>query len=1556
MHQDEVEGIAIIGLAGRFPGARNVTEFWANLREGVESVTFFTDEELAGTVNPAWLSNPNYVKANAVLEDADMFDGAFFGFNPRESEVMDPQHRVFLECAWEALESAGYDGEKYEGAVSVYGGVDLSSYLMNIFSNQELVASVGALQAIMSNDKDHLCTRVSHKLNLRGPSICVQSACSTSLTAVHVACRSLLNYECDMALAGGTSIKWPQLAGYMYEEAGINSPDGHCRAFDAQARGTLGGNGVGVVVLKRLADALADGDHVHAVIRGSAMNNDGSHKISYTAPSVDGQAEVIAMAHALAGVEPETITYVEAHGTATELGDTIEMAALTKAFRRGTEKVGYCGVGSVKTNIGHLDAAAGIAGLIKTVLALKHKTLPPSLHFTTPNPNIDFANSPFYVNASLAEWKADDHPRRAGVSSYGMGGTNVHVVLEEFEPDERPRPAARDRQILTLSARTRTALDRATANLAEYLREHPGADLADIAYTLQHGRRAFAHRRALVCRDIDDALAALEGADRGRLSEGVSAAGEKSVVMMFSGQGAQYAGMGQELYRAERVFRQEVDRCAGLLREPLGFDLREALYPEPGRKAEADRTLQQTSVTQPALFVVEYALARWFESLGVRPRAMIGHSVGEYVAACLAGVFTVEDGLRLVAARGRLMQQLPGGSMLAVTLAEEEAREWLGEGLALAAVNGPTLSVVSGPDDAVSELEERLTAREIGCRRLHTSHAFHSAMMEPILESFKELVAQTPLAAPRLPYLSNVTGTWVTEAEAQSPDYWARHLRQTVRFGQGAEELLRDPHHVMLEVGPGETLTSLVRRQGSRADAQRIIPTLPAPREAQPDAAASAFAALAKLWAAGVAVDWQALHEGTERRRVYLPTYPFERQRYWIDVARSASASARQRSTGKQADVADWFYAPVWKQTPPLRHPAGDAAPRGWLLVGEPGALSERMAQRLADSGQGVVTAAPGESFARVGESSYAINPQEAEDYHRLLSDLERRGLSPQVVLHFGGLARSEPAASRAELFRRAQEQGFYSLLNLAKALGRSGASDAVQLGVVTSEVHDVTGRDESVPEKATVLGLCKVIPQEYPHITCRHIDLEVDAAAPAPELIDQLLAEMDPASADLVVAYRGGRAARRWVQAFDAVRLGEPPRPTMLRERGVYLITGGLGGVGMILAEHFARAARARLVLVGRSPFPPKEEWPRWLAEHDEDDFVSGRIKKLQALEAAGGDVTVLSANVADGAAMRDVVAEVDRRFGALHGVVHGAGINGERSVRAISETGPTECGWHFEPKVFGLQTLEEVLRGRELDFCLLLSSLSAVLGGLGFAAYSAANVYMDAFVQQQARDGGPPWVTVDWDGWLLGDEGLAGGPGAALDELSMKPGEGAEAFERVLAAPYLRHVVVSTADLQQRMAQWLRPGAGAGEAAAADDLPAGALYPRPELSEAYVAPATATEQAIADTWRELLGIEQIGARDNFFELGGHSLLATQLVSRMRKLFNVDLPLRRFFETPTVADLAALVMESRAEQLDPDALAEMAEEIKNIPEDELRKLLESEKQSLAEEAQRPSA
>ncbi|HEV2860063.1 MAG TPA: type I polyketide synthase [Pyrinomonadaceae bacterium] len=884
--EDNGSGIAVIGMAGRFPGARNVAEFWRNLCGGVESISFFSEEEMiAAGIPAARVRGRDYVGARGVLEDIEMFDAAFFRITRREAEITDPQHRVFMECAWEALEDAGYHPEKYDGLVGVYAGACHSTYLIiNVYSNREAVEAAGAFQIDIRNDADHLPAHVSYRLNLRGPSVAIQTACSTSLVAVHQACSSLLSGDCDMALAGGAGIAVPQQIGYLYKEGGIMSPDGHCRPFDAKAGGTVGGNGVGIVVLKRLEDALADGDHIRAVIRGSAINNDGSDKVGYTAPSVSGQARVIAMAHGVAGVGPETITYVEAHGTGTAIGDPIEVAALTQAFRAGTEAEGFCAIGSVKSNVGHLDAAAGVAGLIKTVLALEHKLLPPSLHFEEPNPQVAFAGSPFFVNARPTEWESNGSPRRAGVSSFGIGGTNAHVVLEEAPAPPAPG-ASRRRQLLTLSARTDSALEAATANLLAHLRLHPDQPLADVAYTLQLGRGEFAARRALVCRDRADAVRALEAGEYLTAGSALRSAKPLPVHFMFPGQGAQRVNMGRGLYEGEPAFRAEVDRCCEYLRPLLGCDLRGLLYPRAEEAEAAALKLKQTRFAQPALFVTSYALAALWAEWGVRPRAMLGHSVGEYVAACLAGVFSLEDALRLIAARGRLMQGLPEGAMLAVPLPEHEAGAWLGPRVSLAAVNAPSACVLSGDPEAIAEVERRLAGRGLDCRRLHTSHAFHSHMMEPVLAPFAEAFRGVALSPPQRPYLSNVTGTWAGE-EAATPGYWVEHLRRPVRFASCVAELLGEPGCVLLEVGHGRTLGALAMQQqeaGGGAARPKVVSPSRTSSGDEGEEVGNMLSALGELWAAGVGVDWKGFYRHERRRRVPLPTYPFERQRHWLD-------------------------------------------------------------------------------------------------------------------------------------------------------------------------------------------------------------------------------------------------------------------------------------------------------------------------------------------------------------------------------------------------------------------------------------------------------------------------------------------------------------------------------------------------------------------------------------------------------------------------------------------------------------------------------------------------
>ena len=880
--------IAIIGMSGRFPGANSVDALWQNLSSGVESITFISDQELkASGIDPAVLSDPNYVKAAAILRDAELFDASFFGYSPREAEVTDPQQRLFLECAWEALEHAGYNADRYEGSIGVYAGAFMNTYLL--LSRPTPSSVTNDLIALIGNDKDYLTTRVSYKLNLKGPSITVGTACSTSLVAIHMACQSLLHQESDMALAGGVTIRFPQKAGYFYQQGGIVSPDGHCRAFDAKAQGTIFGSGVGVVLLKRLGDAIAEGDCIHAVIKGSAINNDGHSKVNYTAPSVDGQCNVIVEALANAGVEADTISYVEAHGTGTALGDPIEIAALTKAFHNYTDKKGFCGIGSVKTNIGHLDVAAGVTSLIKTVEALKHKMIPPTLHFETANPEIDFKNSPFYVNSTLAEWKSDSYPRRAGVSSFGVGGTNAHVILEEA-PNTEASGKSRPWQLLLLSAKTSTALERATTNLVNHLKHHPDLNLADVAYTLQYGRKTFSHRRMVVCQNLDDAVTTLEILDPKWALTSFQEPINRDVIFIFSGQGSQYVNMGLELYRTESIFREQIDRCSEILRPRLSFDLRDILYPGERNFEEAARMLQQTFITQPALFTIEYALAKLWMAWGLHPVAMVGHSIGEYVAACLAGVFSLEDALSLVATRGRLMQELPGGSMLAVFLSEKEIQPFLGEKLSLAVINGPSLCVVSGEKEAVEGLEKQLSSKNVDCRPLHTSHAFHSKMMEPILDAFTEEVKQVSLNAPQIPFVSNVTGTWITSDEAMNPSYWARHLRQTVRFSDCLQELLKEPNRVFLEVGPGNTFTTLAELHPSKTKEHLVLSSTHHPKEQKSDVA-FILNTLGQLWLAGIQMNWSGFYADESRHRLPLPTYPFERQRYLSEGARQVCAT-----------------------------------------------------------------------------------------------------------------------------------------------------------------------------------------------------------------------------------------------------------------------------------------------------------------------------------------------------------------------------------------------------------------------------------------------------------------------------------------------------------------------------------------------------------------------------------------------------------------------------------------------------------------------------------------
>ena len=920
------DGIAIVGMSGRFPGARDVASFWDNIKNGVESVTHFAPAEL-DIPAPAAQSldaDASFVCAKGILDDVDMFDARFFGYLPREAELMDPQHRVFLELCSEAVEGAGYDPQRYPGAIGVYGGCYMDTYLMwNLCSDPRFLArfidsiQVGSLQTELGNDKDYLATRVAFKLGLRGPAMTLQTACSTSLVAIVTACQSLASYQCDMALAGGVTIVLPQRKGYYFKEGGMLSPDGHCRTFDENAAGTVFSNGAAVVLLKRVADAVADGDAIHAVIRGYATNNDGGAKVSYTAPSVAGQAEVISLALATADVDARTIGYVEAHGTATPMGDPIEIAGLSMAFRADTQDTGFCAVGSVKANLGHLDIASGAIGLIKTALAVQEGVLPPSINFTRPNPRIDFASSPFYVNTQLRAWPESDAPRRAGVSSFGVGGTNAHVVLEQAPPSAAAG-RSRSHALLVLSARTASALAMQAERLADFLEHHPDIPLEDVAYTLQLGRGQYEHRRVVVAGDVADAVAKLRAPPAPADTHHLRTA-QPNLVFMFPGQGAQYPGMARELYATEPVFRDVIDRCCEALDHSGASDQnpRSCLLWEPGNSSldatQASSALAQTHLAQPALFAMEMALARLLQSWGLAPSSVMGHSVGEFSAACLAGMFELEDAMRLVATRGRLMQAQAAGRMLAVRAPAERIQNLLAPGVAIAAINAPALTVVSGATEAIDALAAVLEQQGIQASALVTSHAFHSPMMAAAREPLIAAVAQVPRRPAALPVVSTAFARVATDAELCDPQYWGQQLMSPVRFADAVAIAATDA--LLLEVGPGQTLTAMARQSLAREAGQAVLPSL-GPVQAPGSDVANVLVAVGRLWLAGVTPDWLALQCGP-RRRVALPTYPFERKRFWVEPGRLDLGDA-PRSADADSSIA--VAAPALAVEDPARH------------------------------------------------------------------------------------------------------------------------------------------------------------------------------------------------------------------------------------------------------------------------------------------------------------------------------------------------------------------------------------------------------------------------------------------------------------------------------------------------------------------------------------------------------------------------------------------------------------------------------------------------------------
>lgn len=1527
-------GIAVVGMAGRFPQARSINELWRNLSEGRDCISRFSEDELrAEGVDDATRRHERFVPAGAVLESIDQFDAELFRIGPREAESMDPQQRLLLEVVHEALDDAGVDPRR-DGRVGMYAGGRLSGYWLQLLHDPEFMSTMGWHQVAAGNDKDFLATQVSFRLDLRGPSVNVQAACSTSLLAVALAADALVADQCDVAVAGGASVAVPHRTGYVYQPGGIASPDGVCRPFDAGANGSVLGNGVAVVVLKTVERALRDRDRILAVLRSTAVNNDGQSKSSFAAPSVEGQTRVIAAALRHAAVDAADIGYVETHGTGTALGDPIEATALGRAFAgRSGDPVG---IGSVKSNLGHLDPAAGITSFIKVVLSLSRQAIPPSIHYERPNPAVDLPELGLRVVTELEPWPAGGRPRRAGVSSFGIGGTNVHAILEEAPVEPPVDDRAGDAQLLVVSAASVAALDEASQQLADAL-DATGTPLADVAFTLHH-RRALAVRRWVVAATAGEAAAALRGASSSTVVRGGQ---DGQVCLLLPGQGTQHTGMGRELYRKEPSFRAAFDEAAELCGRYLDTDLRELVVLDSYDEDDEAR-IRRTVVAQPLLFAVEHACAALWRHWGVEPAAVLGHSVGELVGASLCGVMSLEDAARVVAARGRLMEAAPEGAMLAVSVDADTALALEDDEVRVSAFNGPRQQTLSAPLSRVDDLEARLSTRGITWQRLRTSHAFHHPSMARAAADLELLLREVDLRPPDRPFFSTVTGSRMTAEQAVDPAFWASGVTRPVRFSAAAAELVAESGSVLLECGPGSTLTTLTRAQATDGTTA-MCTSLPVPGSRDGDRVTT-LRALGTLWQAGVPVDWSGVWRDHDARRVDLPAYPFQRRRYWREsvagsplppavaptppartTAPVASAATdgvppRQEPSSTPSSVTPptgalpTAHVPVWR--PAGVPPSGGEEPACWLVLAHPSGLGAVLPAALASGSADVVTVVPAPTFAQGAGPAFGIDPGSAEDARRLVEALDAVDPARRPVRLVNTWTTEPPIGPHSvDRALRGVLLGFRAPMVLLQALARAGRR-VTGVDTVTTQLLVATGSEMPDPTFAPALGLVRVLPQEWPDCQARLVDLDRPTdPAHAHVLLAELVAELLAGRAEPVVAYRSGL---RLVESFQPVELPPPdalvPR---LRPGGTYLVTGGFGGIGGVLARALAVATRPHLVLVGRQGTG---------ADGDAGDAARRLVGELGQL---GAQVTPVAADVTRPDQVEGLVRELGARFGPVAGAIHAAGVPGG-GLLATRE--PDAADAVFAPKTAGTVALLAALVPHRPDFVALCSSFAAVGGGTGQADYSGANATLDALAWY-GRMIGLPVTSIAWPAWR--DVGMAARMTLPPELAAVKaqslatgidPADGVRLFASLVVAGYPQVVLPPVAPAGA--AAPAPPVAPAGAAAAVPPAPPAPAaeparwdQPVPSAQSTPAQPQVAGADDDAELrgvlrdrlrglWADALGAQPSEVDRDFFELGGQSLLGLQIVGRISEQFSVPVELNDLLQHPTLTELADLVYE----------------------------------------------
>ena len=1322
--------IAIIGMYCRVPGSKNVNEFWKNLKEGKESIVFLNKEELIASGIPEELvKQSNYIPAYSGIDGIEFFDAEFFGYSPREAKLIDPQHRIFLEGAWKTLEDAGYCPQNYKGKIGIFAGSGTNQYVYRVYDTLMKKGEISDFELMIGNDKDFLTTRVAYKLNLTGPALNIQTACSTSLVTVHLACQSLINGDCNMALAGGVSINSLEKCGYLYQEGMVFSPDGHCRSFDINAAGTIPASGVGIVILKPLEDAIRDNDNIYAIIRGSAINNDGNLKVGYTAPSVNGQHAVISEALNIAGINPNTVQYIETHGTATSLGDAIEIAALKKGYNTQNCLLPIT-LGALKTNLGHLDAAAGIMGLIKTALILYNKQIPPTLHFQTPNPKLSLESREFRINTQLEEWNSNGQVRRAAVSSFGIGGTNAHVILEEapIKLNSIMSKTSEETFIIPISAKSSNSLDKAINELDNYLSSNLDVDIKNLAFTFQSGREHFNCRRYFLAKSSEELRNIITTFDQD-YTESAEIYGKPNVVFMFSGHGSEYINMGRSFYDHEPIFKECIDECAKNLKDFINYDIVSILYPKQEDINNAQTFFHKNSFTQPILFSVEYATAKLLIHYGICPNAMIGHSSGEYVAACIAGVFDLRTALHLIFIRGKLIEEYALGGMILILNSLEKIKPYLSDRISLSAINGPNIHVVAGLKEDIADLETKLISENIDYRIIHTPYAGHSHLTEKLLPTFLSHIKEINLRSPTIPYISTYTGSWIKDYEATEPKHWLGHTRHTVRFEEGIKELIKKENQVFIEVGPGRGLSLFAKACFKNEDDFPIIATMPYNKKENNINQLSKT--LASLWMVGMSIKWDLLNNNKNTARISLPTYNFEMTKFWIDKDTIDNGIGSLNFVEKR-DIEKWFYIRNWKQFTYENHSSFLPLMEPILVFVDENKLSNDLIDALKSRYSAIIKITK-ESFFK--NDANEIN----KSFFKLFEELKAKNQIPKNIIYAWSLQQYQIDDIK-NYYNKGMDDNFYSIINIVQNIGKLYFSEQINIIILTANCFFINKNDCIDPIKSAIIGPLKVIPKEYPNLICKLVDINNNSDLKS--LINIGFLEKTLSTKEEIFVYRNLEC---YFPSYKNITIPENHWNFTFKDGGTYVITGGTGGIGLEIAKFIASKANAKIILVSRLNMPPHNLWDLWLNIFGTDDKISKVIKAIKIIEKnISYPIEIYSANIANPDEVKEMIYNISSKSN-INGIIHAAGqvTGGVIQLKTFKDLEKV-----LAPKVLGTIALDYYTKNIELDFLILFSSLTAISGDSGQIDHCGANNFLDAFSFYR-NNHLKRTLSINWDTW---------------------------------------------------------------------------------------------------------------------------------------------------------------------------------------------------------------